>query len=51
MYVFAVWFTNFHYQDELIGLYSTEELAQARIDRFDELDKRPMRIEQEPIDD
>lgn len=48
--IFAVWFTNFHSQDELVGLYSTEKLAQAKIEKYVILDRRSMRIEKELLD-
>ena len=50
-FVFAVWFNNFNSQDELIGLYSKEEYAKARIEKFDKQDQRSMRIEKETLDD
>lgn len=50
-FVFAVWFTNFDSLDELVGLYSSEKLAQAQINKFDKTDRRSMRIEKEALDD
>lgn len=48
--IFAVWFTNLNYEDELVGLYSTEKLAQARVEKYGILDRRSMRIEKELLD-
>jgi len=51
MTVFIVWFSNFHSIDELVGIYSTKELAQDRINYFSGQDIPQLRIEETAIDD
>ena len=51
MQVFVVWFSNFHSQDELVGIYLTREAAQQRIEGFCKQDQGQMRVEDYSLDD
>lgn len=51
MLIYIVWFNNFHSQDEFVGAYSSQELAQAKIDKYDRMDARSMRVEPQMLDE
>ena len=48
MTVYIVWHKNFNYEDEFIGVFSSEEKAQERIERFSKSD---LHIETAELDD
>jgi hypothetical protein len=43
--VYVLWFNNFNSDDELVGIYSSEEQAELRLSNYDQRDQRSMRIE------
>lgn len=51
MIVYIVWFNNFNGEDEFQGVFSTEENAQAFINRYSSRDGDCMRIEETSLDD
>jgi hypothetical protein len=51
MTVYIVWHKNFNYEDEFIGVFSSEEKAQERIERFSKSDRCDFHIETEELDD
>lgn len=50
MTVYIVWFNNFNCEDEFQGVFSTEENAQAYINRYTAYDAQSMRIEETTLD-
>lgn len=50
MIVYIVWFDNFYGEAEFQGVFSSEESAQAYIDRYSSGDAHSMRIEETVTD-
>lgn len=51
MKVYIVWYNNFDSEDEFVGVFSSEEKAQERIERFSKSDQSQFRIEPTELDD
>lgn len=51
MTVYIVWYKNFNSEDEFISVFSSEEKAQERIERFSKSDQNEFRIEPTELDD
>ena len=51
MKVYIVWYNNFDSDDEFVGVFSSEEKAQERIERFSKSDQGEFRVEPTELDD
>lgn len=49
--IYIVWFINFHGGEDFSGAFSTQDKAQAYIDRFGPGERGSMRVEAYPLDD